>query len=51
MLTVHLKSHDFLLVCFTTLNSKLYILTKLNGNGVNFTPIDGQTLDLSKYVY
>ena len=39
-------------VCFITLYSKLYILTKLNANDVNITSIEGQNLDLSRdYTY
>ena len=31
--------------------SKLYILTELSANDVEFIPVDRQKLDLSKYIY
>ena len=41
-----LKWHKLWPVCFTMLNSKLYILTELNANDVNVISIDRQNLDL-----
>ena len=45
------KWHGFFTSVIFYAFSKLYILTELSANDLKSTPVDGQQLDLSKYIY
>ena len=51
LLSAWLKWHVFRPVSITLPYSKLYSLTKLGANYVNFISVDRQKLDLSIYIY